>query len=69
MSFIASEGLEDLGDWIKRRLAGADLKQEKAVQVLLGLNRTVDELREQWELQKKAQLSTYPSKPITAITV
>ncbi|PPQ96642.1 hypothetical protein CVT26_010666, partial [Gymnopilus dilepis] len=57
LSFIASESLEDLGDWIRRRYAAANSKQDNAEQSLRSIRKTVDELKEQWELQKKSQLS------------
>ncbi|PPQ70113.1 hypothetical protein CVT26_013398 [Gymnopilus dilepis] len=60
LSFIASESLESLGDWIKRRYTAATSKQERAEQALLDIGRTTAELQEQWELQKKSQLSLPP---------
>ncbi|PPQ84795.1 hypothetical protein CVT26_011335 [Gymnopilus dilepis] len=57
LSFIASESLDDLGSWIKRRLESANLQQDKAGNLLSGAQLSVGDVRTQWELQKASQLS------------
>ncbi|KAG2021067.1 sentrin-specific protease [Coprinopsis cinerea AmutBmut pab1-1] len=55
---------EELGMWIRRRLKdGIPSHEEEAEKCLAGCNYSETQLREQWELQKQAQLSVRAHAP------
>jgi hypothetical protein len=57
-AFIAGELRDDLGDWILRRLRhGVKGQSNKAREILDKCGIPLPELREQWEMQRKAQTS------------
>jgi hypothetical protein len=60
---------EGLGDWIKRRLRKGVKKQgEKAAEDLKESGISITVLREQWDLQQKAQLSLRARKSLCSQT-
>ena len=57
-AYIARSLKSDLGSWIRRRLkTGVELRTSEALKALGSIRHTAAELREQWLLQKKDQLS------------
>lgn len=57
-AFINTELRDDLGNWIRRRMKkGVSGQGKEAERVLVDCGISLDELREQWTLQKTAQLS------------
>lgn len=54
---IAVAAREDLGAWLKRRIAKADRQRQSALEELQSCGVTEAELREQWQLQKAEQTS------------
>ena len=57
-SYISRSLKGDLGSWIRRRLkTGVEARTSEALKALGNNRHTAAELREQWELQKKDQLS------------
>ena len=58
LTFIAEELRDGLGDWIKNRLErGVKAQGNKAQSLLHDSEFTIPKLREQWDLQKQAQMS------------
>ena len=57
-AYIARSLKSDLGSWIRRRLKnGVESRTSEAAEALGNIRHTTAELREQWLLQKKDQLS------------
>ena len=54
---IGAELRDDLGDWIRRRLKTIESQAAEAQKKLEECGIPIHELRDQWELQRAAQLS------------
>lgn len=57
LTAIARDLRDDLGDWITRRQKSIDKKSKDARAILAKCSYSIAQLREQWQLQKKCQLS------------
>ncbi|PPR04460.1 hypothetical protein CVT26_002237 [Gymnopilus dilepis] len=65
LTFIAEELRDGLGDWIKNRLErGIKAQGNKAQSLLDECGFTVSRLRDQWNLQKEAQMSLRARAPV-----
>ncbi|PPQ73357.1 hypothetical protein CVT26_015449 [Gymnopilus dilepis] len=60
LSAFALDGRDDLGAWLGRRLRSLKSQQKTAEKTLSDIGIPLEELREQWELQKAAQLIDVP---------
>ena len=62
LSAFALEGRDDLGAWLGRRLRNLESQQKSAEKTIYDIGIPLEQLREQWELQKAAQLNDVPGK-------
>ncbi|GLB38031.1 hypothetical protein LshimejAT787_0410820 [Lyophyllum shimeji] len=61
---IGQDLQENLGDWIRCRLKAVGHRDSEAQTVLAKCSLSLDELREQWRLQREAQLSIRAHHPV-----